>query len=67
MGLLANLNGKMKKLSYIDLKLIEGACIVIGIILVSLIPQLLNVKLSHLIVLLVILCLKPMYVFWIKK
>ncbi len=64
---MASLNERVKKLTYVDLKLIQVAILIIGIGLVKLFPQVLGIRLRYLIALLVIACIKPLYKFWIKK
>jgi hypothetical protein len=66
-GMLEKLDQKAKKLTYIDIKFIQLAVIVVAIILVKLFPQLLKIDYWVLIVLLIVFAAKPFYKFWIKK
>ena len=65
--MLEKLNEKARKMTYIDIKLIQLAVIVVAIILIKLFPQLLKIDYWVLIVLLIIFAAKPFYRFWIKK
>ena len=61
------LNQKAKNFTYIDIKFIQLAVIVLTIILVKLFPQLLKIDYWILIVLFILFAVKPFYKFWIKK
>ena len=65
--MLEKLNQKVKKLTYIDVKLIQLAVIILTIILVKLFPQLLNIDYLILAVLFILVAVKPFYRFWIMK
>ena len=65
--MLEKLNEKAKRLTYVDIKLIQLAVIVIAIILVKLFPKLSNIDYWVLIVLLIVFAAKPFYKFWIKN
>ncbi|MFC1658675.1 hypothetical protein ACFL1D_04720 [Candidatus Omnitrophota bacterium] len=65
--MLEKLDQKVKGLTYMDVKFIQLAVIVLTIILVKLFPRLLNIDYPLLIVLFIIFAVKPFYRFWIKK
>ncbi|MFH2037066.1 MAG: hypothetical protein ABIJ45_11730 [Candidatus Zixiibacteriota bacterium] len=58
---------RVKKLGIIDLKLLQGAVICVGIILVKIFPDILKINISWFIIAAILLILKPMYAFFIKK
>ena len=58
---------RTKRLSIVDIGLIKWCMIFMGIIIAKVFPQLLEVSYLKLIVIAVILGIKPVYVFWIKK
>lgn len=71
MGTLENMNERVRKMSLIDLKLAQGAAMLFLIIVAKLIPGLtkavLEINIWIWVVLLVLVCAKPCYVFWFKK
>lgn len=67
MGILENMNGRVKKFSYLDVKLAQGAAIFMVLIVAKLIPQIMDINVWWFVALLVICEIKPFYVFFIKK
>jgi hypothetical protein len=61
------LNQKVKKLSFLDLKLAQLVAVFGALIIVKLFPQILNIPLGWFITLLIASAIKPLYSFWIKK
>jgi len=62
-----NLNKRLGKLNVIDIGLVKWACVVFGIILCKIFPQLININYSILVLLLLALSALPTYKFWIKN
>ena len=62
-----SLNAKVKKLSFIDVKLIKWATFFATIIVVKFFPQLLKINYPILIILMILCVAKPVYVVWVKK
>ncbi|MFH1519180.1 MAG: hypothetical protein ABIE75_01225 [Candidatus Omnitrophota bacterium] len=62
-----SLNEKVKKLSFIDVKLIKWATFFATIIVVKFFPQLLKINYPILIILMVVCSVKPVYAVWFKK
>lgn len=67
MRFLENMNKRVKKLSILDVKLVQGAAIFAALIIVKLFPQIMNINIWWFVVLLVLCVIKPFYVFYIKK
>ena len=61
------LNKRAKKLTLLDIKLLQFAAFFFAIILVKLFPKLLTISYPVLIILTVACLAKPFYGFWIKK
>jgi hypothetical protein len=67
MGILENMNKRVKKFSILDVKLAQGAAIFGALIVAKLIPQIMEINIWWFVTLLVICVIKPFYVFFIKK
>ena len=67
MGILENMNNRMKKFGILDVKLAGGAAMFIALIVAKLIPQIMDINIWWFVAILVICVIKPFYVFWIKK
>lgn len=67
MGIIENMNERVKKFSIFDLKLAQWIGVFAALIIVKLIPQIMDISIWWFVVLLVICALKPLYVFFIKK
>lgn len=61
------LNSKVKKMDWLDLGLIKWSCIAFGILLSILIPQLTEINVLWIIVIVIILSIRPIYRSYIKK
>ncbi len=58
------LNGKVKRLSFFDIKLIQLMTVFLTLIVVKLVPQMTGISLWWLITFAVLLSLRPVYVFF---
>jgi len=67
MEIIENMNERVKKFSFFDVKLIQGMVISAALVIVKLIPQILDISVWWFVALFVICALKPCYVFYIKK
>ena len=67
MGILENMNNRVKKFGILDVKLAGSAAMFIAFIVAKLIPQIMDINIWWFVALLVICVIKPFYVFWIKK
>ncbi len=65
--MIENLNKRLTKLNVFDISQIKWACVVFGIIITKLFPQLLQINYCLLIVLMLALSACPTYKFWFKK
>lgn len=61
------MNERVKKLSFVDIKLIKWGVFFATIIIVKLFPQLLRINYGILVVLMIACSIKPAYKFWIKR
>ncbi|MCK4912808.1 MAG: hypothetical protein KAS05_03695 [Candidatus Omnitrophica bacterium] len=61
------LNQRVKRLSFVDVKLIKWATFFATIIVVKFFPQLLRINYLVLVIFMVLCAAKPVYVTWIKK
>jgi len=62
-----NLNKRLGKLNVFDISQIKWACVVFGLIIAKLFPQLLQINYAVLIALMLVLSACPTYKFWFKK
>ncbi|MFC1480267.1 hypothetical protein ACFL5Y_02325 [Candidatus Omnitrophota bacterium] len=62
-----DLNARVQRLNVLDIGLIKWCMIVIGVIIAKIFPGILQASYVKLIAIAVILGIKPLYVFWIKK
>ena len=67
MGILENMNERVKKFGILDVKLAQGIAIFVALIVAKLIPEIMDINIWWFVALLVICAIKPLYVFWIKK
>jgi hypothetical protein len=65
--MIEDLNRRLSKLNVFDIGQVKWACVVFGIIITKLFPQLLQINYVILIVLMLALSAFPTYKFWIKK
>ncbi|MCK4338807.1 MAG: hypothetical protein KAW87_02305 [Candidatus Cloacimonetes bacterium] len=67
MGLIKNMNERVRKLTIFDIKLVQGAAMFIMLIIVKLIPQIMNISIWWFVALAILCGIRPVYVFFIKK
>ena len=67
MGLLEDMDKRVKKFSIIDVTLAQGAAMFFALIIAKLIPQIMDLSIWWFVVLLVICAIRPVYVFWLKE
>ncbi len=67
MGLIDNMNKRVKKLTLFDVKLAQWTAIFFALIIVKLIPQIMEINSGWFVVLGILSAIKPIYAFWIKK
>jgi len=67
MGLLEDMNQRVKKCGIIDLKLAQGAAMFFALVIAKLIPEIMNITIWWFVALLVLFAIRPFYVFWIKE
>ncbi len=61
------LNAKIKKMDWLDIGLVKFSCIVFGILLAILIPQLLAINIWYLVILVLLFGIRPTYRAYFKK
>jgi len=67
MGLLEDMDKRVKKFGIIDVKLAQGAAMFVALIIAKLIPDIMDLSIWWFVVLLVLCAIKPFYVFWFKE
>lgn len=67
MDFIESLNLRVKKLSFLDVKLSRASNWFLALIIVKLIPEIMNVNIGWFIVCLILCTIKPFYVFWAKS
>ena len=67
MGILENVNERVKKFSIFDVKLSQFVAIFSTLIIVKLVPQIMNINIWWFVACFIICVIKPVYVFFIKK
>ena len=67
MGLLEDMDKRVKKFDIIDVKLAQGAAMFIALIIAKLIPDIMDISIWWFAALLIICAAKPFYVFWFKE
>jgi hypothetical protein len=67
MGLLEDMDKRVKKFGIIDVKLAQGAAMFVALIIAKLIPQIMDLSIWWFVLLLVICAIRPTYVFWLKE
>jgi hypothetical protein len=67
MGLLEDMNQRVRKFSIIDVKLAQGAAMFFALIIAKLIPDIMDLSIWWFAAMLVICAIRPFYVFWIMK
>ena len=67
MGLLEDMNQRVKKLGIIDLKLAQGAAMFFALVIAKLIPDVMDLSIWWFVAMLVICAIRPFYAFWLMK
>jgi len=67
MGLLEDMDKRVKKFGIIDVKLAQGAAMFGALIVAKLIPQIMDLSIWWFVLLLVICAIRPACVFWLKE
>lgn len=67
MGLLEDMNQRVKRFGIVDVKLAQGAAMFFVLVIAKLIPQIMDLSIWWFVGLLVICAIRPFYVFWIKE
>ena len=67
MKIIAFFNGRVKRLNIFDIKLVQLCAMCVILILARLIPQILEINVGWLVILLVLCAIRPMYVFFFKR
>jgi hypothetical protein len=67
MGLIQLANERVRKLTIVDLKLLQFTAVFVALIIVKLIPQIMEINIWWFVVLAIIFGLRPVYVFCFKK
>ena len=67
MGLLEDMDKRVKKFGIIDVKLAQSAAAFFVLVIAKLIPQIMYLSIWWFIGLLIICAIKPVYMFWIKE
>ena len=65
--MIEDLNRRLSKLNVFDIGQVKWACVMFGIIISKLFPQLLQINYCLLVVLMLALSVCPSYKFWFKK
>ena len=65
--MIEDLNRRLSKLNVFDIGQVKWACVMFGIIISKLFPQLLQINYVILVVLMLVLSVCPSYKFWFKK
>jgi hypothetical protein len=67
MGLLEDMDKRVKKFGLIDVKLAQGAAMFVALVVAKLIPQIMDLSIWWFVGLLIICAIKPFNVFWFKE
>jgi hypothetical protein len=67
MGLLEDMNQRVKRFGIVDVKLAQGTAMFFVLVIAKLIPQIMDLSIWWFVALLVICAIRPFYVFWIKE
>lgn len=67
MSLIRFFNERVRRLTIWDVKLAQGCAMLLAVIIIKLIPDILRVDMAWFIVLVIILAIRPMYAFFIKR
>ena len=64
MGLLEDLNRRVRKFDFVDVKLAQFCAFFLALVIAKLIPDIMNLSIWWFIVLLILCAIKPFCVFW---
>ncbi len=67
MGLLDDMDKRVKGFGIIDVKLAQGAAMFFALIIAKLIPDIMDLSIWWFVGLLVLCAIKPFYVFWFEQ
>ena len=67
MGLLEDMDKRVKKFGIIDVKLAQVTAMFVALIVAKIVPQIMDLSIWWFVFLLVICAIKPFYVFWFKE
>ncbi len=67
MSLIRFFNERVRRLTIWDIKLAQGCAMLLAIIIIKLIPDILRIDLTWFIVLTIILAIRPVYAFFLKR
>ena len=67
MGLLEDMNQRVKKFDLVDVKLAQGAAMFGALIVANLIPEIMDLSSWWFVALFVVSAIRPFYVFWFVK
>ena len=67
MGLLDDMDKRVKGFGIIDVKLAQGAAMFFALIIAKLIPDIMDLSIWWFVGLFVLCAIKPFYVFWVKE
>ena len=67
MGLLEDMNQRVKKFDLVDVKLAQVTAMFGALIIAKLIPDIMDVSVWWFVVMLVVCAIRPFYVFWFVK
>ena len=61
------MNKRVKKMDWVDIAMIKWSCIAFGVLLVILFPVILDVNMYYFVAITVVLAVRPLYNFYLKK
>lgn len=67
MGLLEDMNQRVKRFSLIDVKLAQGAAMFLALIIAKLIPDIMDLSIWWFVGFAILCTIKPFYVFWFEQ
>ena len=67
MGLLEDMDQRVKKLSLIDVKLAQGVAMFFALIIAKIIPDIMDLSIWWFVGLAILCTIKPFYVFWFEE
>ena len=67
MGLIEDMDQRVKRFGIVDIKLAQGAAMFVALIIAKLIPQIMDVSVWWFVLLLIGFAMRPVYVFWAKE